>query len=145
MTTAIYRVSQEGETLFISLEKVAPVDFDDHHGRDPSLPLEIVAEELDIPLVPSEIELWDGGDRLYPHLHFTCPRCQQLQNADLNDGDANPRLGCCDSCGWDSLVWIEWDEEKLAGMRRESPSESQVAVPAGAPVKRSVQADQSSL
>jgi hypothetical protein len=116
LKTDVYRVTQAGETLFISLEKVSPREFRNHHRRNRSLRLQIVAKTLEIPVVPSEIELWDGGDRLYPHLHFTCPRCQRVHNVDLSDDDPNPRLGVCDSCDWESLVWIEWDEAARAAM-----------------------------
>lgn len=110
LTTVVQRVTQAGETLFISLEAVSATEFDEDDRRDLSLPLEITAETMEIPVVSSEIHLWDGGDRLYPHLHFTCPRCQRVHNVDLEDDDPNPRFGSCDSCGWQSLVWIEWDE-----------------------------------
>lgn len=141
IATEIYRVTRAGETLFISLKEVPVAEFDESDSGDPSMPLEIITETADIPVVPSEIHLWDGGDGLYPHLHYTCPRCQQIHNVDLYGHDLNPRFGVCDSCGWDSLVWIEWDERaratmdldkgrylarEIEAMRRETPSVSQI-------------------
>ena len=127
LTTDVHRVAQAGETLFISLEAVSAEDFDEHGCRDLSLPLEITVERMEIPIVSSEIHLWDGGDRLYPHLHFTCPRCRQVHNADLEDDDPNPRWGSCDSCSWESLVWIEWDEARREAMIPEMDKEVYLA------------------
>ncbi len=55
----------------------------------------------------------EHGSKLRPHVHFTCPRCEDVHNVDLEEEDQNPRFACCDSCAWDSLVWIEWNNEEL--------------------------------
>ena len=136
-TTDIHRVTRTGKTICISLREVAAADFEEDECHGPSSALEIITETVEVPVVASEIHLWAGGARLYPHLHYTCPRCQQLQNSDLYDDDSNPRFGVCDSCSWESLVWIEWDEgaratmdldmgrhleREIAAMRRAAPS-----------------------
>jgi hypothetical protein len=48
--TNIHRATQAGKTLFISLEELSPADFEEYDGRDPSSPLEITTETLEIPL-----------------------------------------------------------------------------------------------
>lgn len=109
----------------MSLDELGKCDLDQHYLRDLDLPLTITEEEIGIPLIESEIQMWDGGDELYPHLHFTCPRCHRMHNTDLEGGDPNPKLACCDSCSWESLVWLSWDEgkaEKLKSKQGVTPS-----------------------
>ncbi len=113
IATKLYRVLQNGKTIHISLVPMRNVDLDHLFARDHRLSLCIKQEISEIPLITSEIVMWDGGDGLYPHLHFTCPRCSEIHNVDLEENDPNPRFGCCDSCSWDSLVWIAWNEDKL--------------------------------
>jgi transcription elongation factor Elf1 len=56
------------------------------------------------------LEYWQGDNgRSYPHLRFKCPRCSIEHNVDLYPGDSNPRFASCDTCGWDSVVWIRWN------------------------------------
>ena len=110
----------------ISLEPISADDWDDHDWRDRSLPLRIDLERLSAPVLPTEVVMWEGDDggstTLYPHLHYTCPRCHQIQNVDLYETDSNPRFACCDICSWDSIVWLEWD---YSGARYPQPSPHQ--------------------
>jgi hypothetical protein len=115
--TDLYVVRQCGEVMFVSLDEIFAEEWDGHEWRDQSQPLLIDLEHRAIPVVPAEIVMWEGSEEeavLYPHLHYTCPRCRQMQNADLYDADPNPRFACCDSCRWDSLIWLAW-ESTVAG------------------------------
>jgi hypothetical protein len=121
--TDFHVMRQAGVTMRISIEPISADDWDDHGWRDQSLPLQIQIERLSVPVLPTEVVMWEGGDgdstALYPHLHYTCPKCRQMQNVDLYDTDPNPRFACCDICGWDSIVWLAWD---YAGPRFSQPS-----------------------
>lgn len=132
IATRIHRAQQAGQTVFISLEELVESDLDDHSMRDLSVSLVISEEELVIPVVDSEISVsnWDGS--FAPHLLFNCPRCNRIHCTDLYDGDPNPRFACCDSCSWDSLVWLNWDQRELEKMRSEqaaAPNRSLTRVP----------------
>jgi hypothetical protein len=115
IATRIYRAQQGAETIRVSLEELSESDLDDDYRRVPGIPLKITFEDLEIPLVESEIHMgiswWNGGEGLAPHLHFNC--------SDLEDGDPNPKFVCCDSCAWDSLVWLNWDGAKAEQLRSE--------------------------
>ncbi len=111
INTEIYRAVQVDETIFVSLQKIEPNDLDDHYLRDMSLKLEISKEVVSIPVVRSRTEMWDGGDKQYPHLHFVCPICNEEHNTDLEEYDSNPKFTCCDSCSWNSLIWVNWIKE----------------------------------
>ena len=99
--------------MLISPEPISVDDWDDHDWRDGSLPLQIHLERRTVPVLQTEVVMWEGSDgesvSLYPHLHYTCPRCQQMQNVDLYETDSNPRSACCDICRWGSIVWLAWD------------------------------------
>jgi len=110
--TKLYCAVQAGETIHMSLGSLSESEMDEHFARDPNLALQIEEKTMDIPLVTSEIVMWDGGDGQYPHLHFICPRCKDEQNVDLYDSDENPRFACCDYCGLNAPVWIQWNERK---------------------------------
>jgi hypothetical protein len=114
---------QAGVTMRISVEPISADDWDDHDWRDDSLPLQIQIERLSVPVLPTEVVMWESGDggstTLYPHLHYTCPRCRQMQIVDLYDADPNPRFACCDICVWDSIAWLTWD---YAGLRYSQPT-----------------------
>ncbi len=101
----------------MSLDPITEADMQDHYARNLQLPIHIKSETLNVPVVSSQIIMWEGlsekGSELVPHLHFTCPQCQDVHNVDLEEGDSNPRFACCNSCVWDSLVWIEWNEAEL--------------------------------
>ena len=100
----LYRASQDGHTLCLATEPLAADDF----------PAGCVFDkvEREVPNVDGRLELWQGDDGLsYPHLHFLCPRCSTEHNVDLHPDDPNPRFACCDTCGWDSIVWIRWNKQ----------------------------------
>jgi hypothetical protein len=97
----LYRAIQDETTVRLSPD---PFDSD-------SLTGECVVDEIDreVPVVDGVVRLWEGDDgKSYPHLHYVCPRCSTEHNVDLYPEDPNPRFACCDSCGWDSVVWIRW-------------------------------------
>ncbi len=97
----LYRVTDEGRTLYLSPEPVTADDF------PPSSVFDEV--QLEVPVVDGVIHYWDGGGgKSYPHIHYLCPRCTKVQNTDLYPDDPNPRFAICDACAWDSLVWIRW-------------------------------------
>ena len=112
--TNIYRVLQGGKTIFVSLNEIEVSDMDDHYARNIKLPIQIQQETIDIPVVSSKVVMWEAlteqGNEPLPHLHFCCPRCNEVHNVDLDLEETSPLFGCCDSCGWESLVWIEWDK-----------------------------------
>lgn len=123
VATRILRATQAGETIFISIDDLASDDLDDHYRRDRSIPLTITEERVDIPFIDSEIHMWTSlseyGETLAPHLHFNCPRCNRVHCTDLEDGDPNPRFAVCDSCLWESLVWLNWDENVAQKLKSE--------------------------
>ncbi len=108
--TNLYVMRQAGEIKFVSIDPILAEEWEEHSWRDHQQPLLIDVERRDIPVLQAEVVMWEGHDRdgvaFYPHLHYTCPRCQQMQNVDKNSADENPRLACCDLCGWNSLVWL---------------------------------------
>ena len=100
----LYRALQDGSTSYLSPEPIRPDDL--------SAPCLFDEIDRDVPIVDARLTLWDGSDGLsYSHLHYQCPRCAHEQNVDLYLSDANPRFACCDSCGWDSVVWLRWNAE----------------------------------
>src|SRR5690349_4622200 len=102
----LFRAVQDGKVAYLSPEPIDTTDFSpDYFSPDCSFD----TIQLDVPTVAGVLELWDGNDgKKHPHLHYVCPRCSVEHNVDLNNGDSNPRFACCDSCGWDSVVWIRW-------------------------------------
>ena len=92
----------------MSLEPVAESEMDGHYKRDKQYPLTVRCDDIEIPAVSSEIIMWDGGGREYPHVHFCCPQCGEMNNFDLESTDTNPRFAVCDLCLWDSPVWVKW-------------------------------------
>lgn len=110
--TDLYVVRQSAEVMFVSLDPVPTDTFDDHQWRDQRLPLVIHLERRDVPLIPAQVEMWIGLDgeseHDSPHLHYCCPLCCQPQNVDLHATDVSPCFACCDTCGWDSLCWLDW-------------------------------------
>jgi hypothetical protein len=112
--------------MFVSLDPILAQEWDDHHWRNHAVPLNIELERRTIPVLPAEVVMWEGSDgdsvTLYPHLHYTCPRCQKMQNVDLYDTDTNPRLACCSICRWDSLVWLAWDSSTATHPQRPNHS-----------------------
>lgn len=115
--TNLFRASQNGDVIDISPDVITPEDLTEHHRRDLSLTLKIDQVVLDVPIVPSDIQMWDGGDKLYPHLHFTCPKCGGISNVDLEIETPNPRFACCDYCHWDSVLWVAWSCSDLKAAR----------------------------
>lgn len=119
--TDFHVMRQAGVTIFVSPEPISADDWDDHDWRVRSLPLQIEVERRSVPVLQTEVVMWeslgesDDDISQVPHLHYTCPRCQRMQNADLYDTDPNPRFACCDICTWDSIFWLAWD---YAGTRR---------------------------
>jgi hypothetical protein len=116
ISTKLFVARQAGEVVFISLDPVSTNEFDECSWRDLILPLTVEMERRDVVLVPAERVMWEGYQdddsvQLVPHLHYTCPRCRQMHNVDLYDTDTNPRFACCDSCGWKSIAWLEWNGE----------------------------------
>jgi hypothetical protein len=100
----LYRAYHDGMIVRLSPEPIEP-----NH-----LPFPCVIDEVErpVPAVDGRIEQWEGDDGLlYPHLHFICPRCGREHNVDLYPDDLNPRFATCDSCGWDSVVWIHWSKQ----------------------------------
>ena len=99
----------------ISPEPISADDWDEHDWRDLSLPLQIELERMSVPLLQTVIMMWESPEdsddsiSLYPHLQYTCPRCQQIQNVDLHEDDLNPRFASCNICNWDSIAWLVWD------------------------------------
>lgn len=125
--TELYVLRQGGKVRFASTQPISAADWHGHDWRPPleqatpppegNLPLIVEIERRDIPLLPAELVLWniDDGESnsLAPHLHYTCPRCLQMQNSDLYPNDPNPRFACCDSCRWDSILWLSWEPGSL--------------------------------
>jgi len=98
----LYRASQNGNTVYLAPEPISVDDLPDRCTLD--------EVEREVPQVDGRLESWPGDDgSSYPHLHYICPRCSTEHNVDLHADDPNPRFACCDSCGWDSVVWIRWD------------------------------------
>lgn len=111
--TEFHVMRQAGVTIFISPDPISADDWDEHDWRDLSLPLDIGVVKLSVPVLQTELVMWSiDGDHhsLAPHLHYTCPRCQQMQNVDLYETAPNPRFACCDICRWDSIFWLAWDQ-----------------------------------
>lgn len=125
--TDLHVMRQAGVTIHISPEPIRAEDWDDHGWRDHSLPLQIELERRSIPLLQADVVMWesfeDESSSLYPHLHYSCPRCLQMQNVDLYETDPNPRFACCDICSWNSIVWLAWD---CAGSSQLPPDPCQV-------------------
>lgn len=98
----LYRATENGVTVSLSPEPIRADDF--------SFPIDAIDEvEREVPVVDGVIRLWNGCDGgKYPHLHYVCPRCGVEHNVDLYPDDPSPRFGCCDSCGWESVVWVRW-------------------------------------
>ena len=97
----LYRAKAQGCVVRLSPDPIAPDD----------LPTVCVMDEIDreVPTVLGTIEDWrDEDGALRPHIHYVCPRCATEHNVDLVAEDSSPRFACCDSCAWDSVVWIEW-------------------------------------
>ena len=97
----LYRAKQGEATVRLSPN---PIEMD-------SLSALCIVDEIDreVPAVDGALKIWKGDDgRSYPHLHYVCPRCSTEHNVDLYPEDTSPRFACCDSCGWDSVVWIRW-------------------------------------
>ena len=124
--TDLFIAKQAGEVVFVSIEPIPVDQFDEHSWRDLRHPLIVETERRDIAVLPTETVMWEGDDgdtiRLYPHLHFTCPRCHQMQNIDLYDTDPNPTFACCNTCLWDSPIWLAWDPE-IPGYSRQTGGE----------------------
>ena len=109
----LYRVSQDDKTAYLSPEPISPDEI--------SVPGVIDEIERDVPTVFGRLELWEGDDgQSYPHLHYVCPRCTMEHNVDLYPNDGKPRFACCDSCKWESVVWIQWNRNELA--KQDAPS-----------------------
>lgn len=114
LETVLHMIRQAGEVMFVSLEPKTVESFNDWAWRDLDLPLSISEERVELPVVSAELEMWaclgdDESSQDWPHLVYTCPRCKQLQNSDLYATDASPRFACCDSCGWSSMCWLDWN------------------------------------
>ena len=97
----LHRAIAQGRVVRLSPD---PICADD-------LPTSCTTDEVDreVPTVPGTVENWrdEDGD-LRPHIHYVCPRCATEHNVDLMSDDPSPRFACCDSCGWESVLWIEW-------------------------------------
>lgn len=98
--------------MFVSLNPAPTDTFDEHQWRDHSLPLVILPERREVPLLPAQVEMWISSDgeseHDSPHLHYNCPLCCLPQNVDLHPTAVSPSFACCDTCGWDSLCWLDW-------------------------------------
>ena len=111
MITTLYRIVETGKTIRMSPDPVDPSELSSGQTVD--------CIQQDVPTVLGRVELWSGDDdKRYPHLHYVCPRCATEQNADLRDGDSDPRFACCDSCGWDSVVLITYEKGSMKNTRR---------------------------
>lgn len=97
----LHRATQNDAIVRLSPE---PIDAD-------SLSSLCVVDEIDreVPTIDGVIKDWESDDgATYPHLHYVCPRCSMEHNVDLLPEDTNPRFACCDTCRWDSVVWVRW-------------------------------------
>ena len=115
--TDLFVAKQAEDVVFVSCDPISADGFDEHSWRNLQHQIVVEPERRDLPVLMAEIVMWEGDDgdsaTPHPHLHYTCPKCRQMQNVDLYDTDTNPRLVCCDICRWDSFVWLAWDSSAV--------------------------------
>lgn len=116
ISTTLYRITRDGDTIFVSLTRPSQEDLDNYRDDGQTKEVQATVEQVELPVVDSRVETWEGDA---PHLHFECPKCGNTCNVDLEPDDENPRFSCCDGCGWDSIMWLQWDGaavERISGV-----------------------------